>query len=109
MPDAMWRSPAVLSVMGRVAGVALRAGRLRMAGTTPNGQRFVVSPKTIWAITSASAVLEGEDLGPLGPAPRQGRLGDFYIPQCGLLATGGALVEPFDADRHIAADVRVSA
>jgi len=57
----------------------------------------------------ASAVLEGEDLGPLGPVPRQGRLGDLYIPQRGLLATGGALVEPFDADRHIAADVRVSA
>jgi len=109
LPDAMWHSPAVLAAMGRVAGTALRAGRLRLAGQAPNGQRFMSNPKNIWVITAANAVLDGEDLGPLGPVPEQVRLGDFYIPQRGLLAFASAFLEPFDADRHTSADVRAAA
>lgn len=43
IPARAWRSPPVLAVMSRVAGGALRAGRVRLVGLTPNGQRFMAT------------------------------------------------------------------
>ena len=103
MPDALWHSTAVLGLMGAFAGVALRAGKLGMAGTAPNGQRFVANPLRIWLIPSSRAVVRGVDLGDVGPAPEQARLGDFWIPQRGILAIGRAFFEEFDPARHAAA------
>ncbi len=101
MPETLWRSGAVLDAMGAVAGPLLRAGRLRMRGRAPNGQSFVASPRLIWAIPEATATLAGEELGPVGPLAEQAALGDFMIPQRGLLAFGMAFFEPFDAARHL--------
>jgi hypothetical protein len=44
LPARAWRSPAMLAVRSRVAGVALGAGRVRLVGLVPNGQRFVTNP-----------------------------------------------------------------
>lgn len=92
--DRLWRSPAVLGAMGRVAGPVLRAGRVRLHGTAPNGQRFKANPFTIWAIAHSRAMVSGEDLGEPGPLAAQDRLGDFFIPQRGIFAVGRTL---FDA------------
>jgi hypothetical protein len=54
-----WRSPAVLAFMSRVAGVALRAGRVRLTGRAPNGQRFVANPLTTWVATRSRATIGG--------------------------------------------------
>jgi len=102
LPEALWRSGVVLDAMGAVAGPLLRAGKLRLRGRVPNGQAFIASPRLIWAIPEATAVLAGEELGPVGPVPEQAALGDFMIPQRGLLAFGMAFFEPFDAARHLA-------
>ena len=102
MPEALWRSGAVLDAMSAVAGPLLRAGKLRLRGRAPNGQAFIASPRLIWAIPEATAVLAGEELGPVGPVAEQASLGDFMIPQRGLLAFGMAFFEPFDAARHLA-------
>lgn len=40
LPDPCWDSDRVLGAMGRVAGLLLRAGRVRLQGTVPNGQHF---------------------------------------------------------------------
>src|SRR5688500_5343232 len=40
LPARAWRSDPVLAGMSRVAGTALRAGRVRLTGLAPNGQRF---------------------------------------------------------------------
>lgn len=48
LPGPAWRSRPVLAVMSRVAGVALRAGWVRLAGLAPNGHRFVANPLTMW-------------------------------------------------------------
>jgi len=103
MPDAPWRNAAVLRVMGAFAGVALRAGRLGLAGTASNGQRFIANPLRIWLIPESRAVVRGVDLGPVGPAPEQARLGDFWIPQRGILAIGRAFFEQYDPARHAGA------
>lgn len=103
MPDALWRSSSVLKLMGAFAGVALRAGRLSMVGRVPNGQTFAVNPRLIWSIPAGRAAVRGQDLGPVGAASSQPKLGDFWIPQRGLFAIGRAFFEPFDAARHLSA------
>jgi hypothetical protein len=100
LPGAAWRSPAVLAVMGRVAGPLLGAGRVGLQGSVPNGQWFIANPRVVWAITDSRAVLAGEDLGPAGPVQPQAQLGDFWIPQRGILALGQGYFEPFDPARH---------
>ncbi len=68
LPDRVWRAPPVLALMGPAAGMALRAGRVAMAGRAPNGQAFVANPKWIWLIAKSSAQLDGQQFGPPGPA-----------------------------------------
>ena len=70
LPFRGWRSGAVPAVMSRVAGVALRAGRVQLTGLTPNGQRFVANPLTMWVATRSTATVGGGDLGEMGPAPQ---------------------------------------
>jgi hypothetical protein len=76
--------------MSCAAGFALRAGRVRLTGFAPNGQRFVVNPLHIWVARESSARLEGADLGGMGPAPEQAQLSDFVIPQRGVFVVGRA-------------------
>jgi hypothetical protein len=90
MPDRALRSPAVLRVMGPVAGTALRAGKVAMAGTSPNGQAFIANPLRIWVVDESTAALGDEDFGPVGRLRDQARLGDFWIPQRGIFAIGRA-------------------
>lgn len=88
MPQRAWRSPSILRMMGPVAGTVLRLGQVSLIGRTPNGQRFRTGPNRIWAVRDATATLHGQDLGHPAPLAEQGRLGDFWIPQRGLVAMG---------------------
>jgi hypothetical protein len=90
LPDRAWRSPAVLAAMSRAAGPALGAGRVRLTGLAPNGQRFVANPLQTWIASQSSARVHGEDLGAMGPAPEQAHLRDFAIPQRGMFVVGRA-------------------
>lgn len=90
LPARAWRSTAVLAVMSRVAGLALGAGQVRLAGLAPNGQRFVANPLTVWTVSASNATVRGANLGEVGPAPEQARLRDFSIPQRGIFAIGRA-------------------
>jgi arsenite methyltransferase len=91
LPARAWRSRPVLALMSRVAGPALRAGRVRLTGLAPNGQRFVANPLTMWVAGSNLARIGGVDLGEAGPAPEQAKLRDFAIPQRGLFVLGNAV------------------
>jgi len=90
LPEAAWRSPAVMAAVGAVAGPVLRAGRLRLSGRAPNGQRFLSAPRIVRPIVDTTARLDGVDLGPPGPVHPQAALGEFLIPQRGLFALGTA-------------------
>jgi hypothetical protein len=100
MPRAMWDNRGVLAAMGRVAGPVLRAGQVRLAGTAPNGQWFRANPRLLWSVSGSTAVLDGADLGPPGPLPKQAHLGDFWLPQRGIFVVGEASYEEFDPSRH---------
>jgi hypothetical protein len=88
MPDRAWRARPVLTAMGPIAGFALRAGKVGMVGTSPNGQEFTANPLRVWVVNESSARLGDDDFGPMGPLREQTRLGDFWIPQRGIFAIG---------------------
>ena len=102
-PGSLWRLPAVLRLMGKAAGLTLRAGRVSLVGQVPNGHRFIANPRLVWIISDCAATLNGTDLGTVAPLAAQERLGDFWIPQRGIFALAQAFLEPFDPLRHVSA------
>jgi hypothetical protein len=106
MPDALWKSAGVLAAMGPVAGVVLGAGKLRLTGRAPNGQRFTANPQLTWTVPSSKAVINGRNLGAVAPLREQPKLGDFWIPRTGLFAIGRAFFDAFDPEIHSAATSR---
>ncbi len=89
-PAWAWNSSPVLASMGPMAGAFLQSGRIRLHGRTPNGPSFKAAPLVVWRVVGGGAVLEGRELGTLGPLARQPRLGDFWLPQRGLFFAGQA-------------------
>ncbi|SRR5579884_235514 len=106
LPNAAWRRSTVLAAMGKVAGPLLGVGRVGLHGRVPNGQHFIANPRVLWAVVESHAALAGKDFGPPGPVQPQARLGDFWIPQRGILAIGQAYFDPFDPARHSSATSR---
>jgi hypothetical protein len=102
LPAPFWHKPAVLDLMGRAAGPLLGVGRVGLHGIAPNGQRFIANPRLLWTVAESRAELDGEEFGPPGPVRPQAQLGDFWIPQRGMMAIGQAFFDPFDAARHSA-------
>lgn len=92
----LWADPRVLTTMGRVAGLVMRAGRVSLQGVTPNGQSFQAHPLQIWMVEDTRATLGGLDLGPPGPLDDQARLGDFWLPQRGVFALGRSFFETLE-------------
>ncbi|MFA4965235.1 MAG: hypothetical protein WC709_06315 [Thermoleophilia bacterium] len=106
LPKTAWQRPAVLAAMGLMAGPLLGVGHVGLQGTVPNGQHFIANPRLMWTIVDSRARLAGEDLGRPGPVHPQARLGDFWIPQRGILAIGQTYFAPFDPARHSAQTCR---
>ncbi len=100
LPGAAWRSPAVLAAMGMVASRLLGVGRVGLSGRVPNGQRFITNPRMLWQIVESRARLGQDDFGSPGPVYPQAHLGDFWIPQRGMLAAGQAYFDSFDPAQH---------
>jgi hypothetical protein len=93
IPERAWQSPAVLRFMGIAARATLGTGRLNLTGLTPNGQRFIANSRRLWLIESTDAVVEGVNVGPVGPLTNQASLGDFLLPQRGLIVVARARFE----------------
>lgn len=106
MPERMWKSPALLAAIAPVAGVVLGAGKLRLTGRAPNGQRFIANPLLTWTIPTAKATIDGRNLGAVVPLQEQTNLGDFWIPRTGLFAIGRAFFDAFDPNIHSVATTR---
>ncbi len=100
IPERLWQQRAFLAAMSRVAGGALGAGKLALAGQAPNGQGFIANPRQIWTIPTSQATLGSRAFGDVAVLGGQARLGDFWIPARGLFAIGNASFTPFDPERH---------
>ncbi|MEO6045504.1 MAG: hypothetical protein ABIQ47_16515 [Tepidiformaceae bacterium] len=99
-PEWAWRSPRVLGLTAMMAGPMLRAGKLSMAGIAPNHQSFIANPRKIWVVKSALLRVGEREIDEPGPVTPQAQLGDFLIPQRGLLAIGNAAFDALDPARH---------
>jgi hypothetical protein len=108
LPERTWASRLALGALGRVAGPMMGAGRVRLSGRAPNGQRFMIAPKRFWAVTHSRAVWRAGDLGPVARLRPQARLADFWAPQRGFFVTGGGRLENFDPSRHRAVQRTIS-
>jgi hypothetical protein len=106
LPARMRSNQAVLRAMGPMAGWLLGVGRLALTGLMPNGQSYRAVPSYVWSVTTSRARLDGIDLGAPGPLRRQAMVGDFRIPQHGLLAIGAVDFDPLDETRHSTRVVR---
>jgi hypothetical protein len=106
MPDAWWQKDSILKAMGVAARFGLGAGKMNLAGKTPNGHAFIANPQRVWLIDSSRAVLNGLDLGPLGALDRQAHLNDLFIPQRGLFAVARAYLR---TPRRSSSDVHCEA
>ncbi len=100
IPAAAARNRTLLKTMSHVVGPLLGIGRMKLTGHLPNGQEFRIAPKRVWAVADSSAVVCGEDLGPVGPHPVQGNLADFQLPQRGVCVVAQGRFEAFDVARH---------
>lgn len=96
LPGRLRRAGGLLRVLGPVAGRLLGAGPLGLTGRMPNGQMFSLMPYRVWVAGGSRATLAGRDLGAPAPLPEQARVGDFRIPQRGLVAVGSACFTPLD-------------
>ena len=88
IPAAWWQKRIMLRVMGITSQFLLGTGKMNLVGRTPNGQEFIAIPQRIWLIDSSHAIVNGQDIGPLGALKHQAALRDFLIPQRGLFAVG---------------------
>jgi len=103
LPERAWTDRTALRVIGSTAGAVLRAGTVRLTGTAPNGQRFMIAPREVWLATGR-ATLGGVDLGSSGPLTEQARLGDFHVPQRGIFVVGSGHFDVYDPACHQAAE-----
>ena len=100
LSEESWRHPRVLRAMGRLAGPLLGVGTVSLVGCSPNGQRYMASPRRAWMVGVSQAQVGGTSIGPPGPLAKQAFLGDFAIPQRGVFVIGRTQVESFDPTRH---------
>lgn len=101
LPGWAWRSPSILKLMSKMAGAMLGVGRIAMYGNTSNGQKFLANPRTIYAVRSSHAQMGAEIFGAPAPLETQARLGDFWIPQRGILAIGQSYFDTFNPSVHL--------
>jgi hypothetical protein len=77
-------------------GLEWEASSRQLTGTTSNHQHFDANPLRIWYVTASHAVVEGEDLGPIGALHEQPHIADFYMPQRGIFAVGRVFISPLE-------------
>ena len=94
LPAGCWSSERALTTLGGVARLALRAGRLRLAGRTPSGNLFMTTLWRIWTIRASRATIGSRKLGRLERLPAQVSLGDLWIPRRPLFTAGAVVILP---------------
>jgi hypothetical protein len=108
MPALLFGSNLMLGIMGLMSTAMLAAGRMRLGGHVPNGQWFQAGPRRLWIIPTASATLDGRDLGSPARLPRQAMLADVPMPQRGVLMMGAFSFEAYAPGRHLPARAGVA-
>lgn len=67
------------AMISRAAAALLHAGKLRLRGIVPNGQRFSAQPRALWHVAKSEASIGDFHLGDAVSPGSQCRLADFWI------------------------------
>lgn len=92
LPDSWWQKRIMLRVMGLAGRFLLGAGKMNLAGATPNGHEFIANPQQVWLVESSRALINGADIGLLGLLSTQAQLNEFLIPQRCIFAIARAFM-----------------
>ncbi|HET6166896.1 MAG TPA: hypothetical protein VFE07_08715 [Marmoricola sp.] len=111
LPLGTWRVPAVRRARELMAR-GLGLGRIELSGPMPSGHVGLLMPERMHLIGSATATLEGADLGIPARVAENPEIGGVTLPARGVLSFGQAVWkirdrEEFDRLRADAADVDV--
>lgn len=87
MPTMVWRSDPALRLVAVSSAAVLRTGRLRLAGTMPNGQRYQLGPQHMWRVRNSTAAMGPHDFGVPHPVRPQASIGEVPLPQRGVFYT----------------------
>lgn len=94
LPEPLWQLRRSTAWIGAIAGRALDAGSITLAGDAPSGHRFHMRPRSVWRVVAAAAVLDGRELGPPVATDGNVELAGFRLPRTGLLTTGDVTFAP---------------
>lgn len=104
MPERLWRSSTMLRAMERIAGALFNLGDMTLSGILPNGHFGILMPKRMFFIESATANLDGEDLGEPTRIEENPSIGDLKLPARPIFAIGKGYFEiqdPIEYQRTI--------
>jgi hypothetical protein len=100
IPEPLWRRSVMLRAFERIGGRLLDFGEVTLSGRVPNGQFAMVMPVQIFPIASATAVLDGQDLGQPVRSTENPSIGALRLPARPLFAIGRAYFEMKDPDEY---------
>lgn len=100
LPLWTWRSAPLLRAREALAQRVLGMGDLRLSGTMPSGHVGTLMPQRMYLVESATATLDGSDLGRPTRAAQNPRIGDVALPARGVLAVGQAAWAILDREEH---------
>ena len=100
MPLWTWRYATLLRGREILAKQVLAMGDVRMSGTMPSGHFGTLMPQRMYFMDTATAILNGRDLGRPTIEKANPRIGDVTLPARGVLAIGQAMWEILDAGEY---------
>lgn len=100
VPSSLWRIPRMSWLFAQLADMVFDSGDVTLSGTAPNGQQAYLMPRRMYPITSATAILDDEDLGAAVRSEHSPTLGTVAFPARGMLAIGEAYFEILDTAEY---------
>lgn len=100
IPERLWRTPAVLRSFEHIGRMFFNLGDMTLSGNAPNGQFAIVMPRRMFPVASATARLNGEDLGEPARSPENPSIGPLRLPARPIFAVGRAYFEKQDPEEY---------
>ncbi len=100
IPERLWRTRLLLRLFERLGGRLFDLGEIALSGSMPDGQFGILMPRRMFPVITASARLDGLDLGQPTRAPANPRIGDVPLPARAVFAVGGAYFRILDEEEH---------
>jgi hypothetical protein len=100
VPERLRRTRGGLHAMEWVADAVLGLGDVSLSGATPSGHEATLLPRRLFPVATASARLDGEDLGRPSRAATNPRFGAIRLPRRPVLALGRAYFRIRDYEEY---------